>query len=191
MKPLLLCALVALAASPSAADVVVRRDGGRIEGTVLSVDGEAVVVKTDRGTSRVPREEVASIAFDASAAPAPPLRVEIRNVSSDDALDVLLGDEVVIRDASEGGAWVDLTPRLKDGNNALGLRIRNERGAWAYRLHVRINGAITPIACGTARRREDPCRCCGKKGTEIGVIDDLPQVWIHVDRALGRAEVLP
>lgn len=190
MKPLLLSALVAFAALPAAADVVVRRDGGRIEGAVLAVDAEFVTVKTDRGTTRVARKDVASIDFEAQAVP-PPLKIEIRNVASDDSLDVLLDGEPVIRDASEGGEWVDLTPRLKDGNNDLRLRIRNERGTWAYRFHVRINGTVTPISCGTARRREDPCRCCGKTGVETGVIDDLPPVWIHVDRALGRAEVMP
>ncbi len=170
------------------ADTVVRRRGPDIEGTVISVDGDHVVIETPSGRMRLPRAEVAAVQF---ASPAPALKVEIRNVRSDDAVDVLLNDEVVVREAGEGGEWVDLTPKLKEGNNALRLRIRNDRGTWAYRLSLRLNGEVVPLACGTPLRTNDPCTCCGKEGRETGIVDDLPVLWIHVDRALGKAEVLP
>lgn len=191
MKHLLIPALLLAGAVPAVADVVVRRNGSQVEGQVLSVDATSVVVKTARGNLRLERAEIESIQFVKSDAVAPPLRVEIRNVQSDDEVDVLFDGETVIRGAREGGDWIDLTPLLKDGNNELRLRIRNDRGTWAYRLSLRINGVVTPIECGTPNRSDDPCRCCGKTGVEKGIIDDLPIVWIHVDRALGRAEVEP
>jgi hypothetical protein len=170
------------------ADTVVMRRGSPVEGTVVSVDAERVVVETGSGRVLLSRSEVASIEFTPSN---PPLRVELRNLRSDDAVEVLLNDEVVLEEAREGGGWVDLTPKLKDGNNALRLRIRNDRGTWAYRLALRINDRVVPVACGTPFRPADPCRCCGKNGHELGVLDDLPPVWIFVDRGLGKAEVLP
>ncbi len=155
---------------------------------MVAVDAEHVVVDAAGGRVRLPRSNVASIEF---AARDLPLKVELRNLRSDDAVDVFVNGEVVLQEAREGGSWVDLTPRLKDGNNALRLRIRNDRGTWAYRLALRINGEIVPIACGTPFRPDDPCRCCGKEGRELGVLDDLPTVWLFVDRGLGKAEVLP
>ncbi len=172
------------------ADVVTRRDGAQVEGDVVSVDASAVLVKTERGVVRLDRASVASIQFLESAA-VRPIKVEIRNVKSDDSIDVLLNDEPVLVGGREGGDWIDLTPKLKDGNNALRLRIRNDRGTWAYRLNLRLNGKVTVLSCGTPLRPDDPCRCCGKTGREVGIIDDLPVIWVNVDRALGRAEVLP
>lgn len=170
----------------SRADTVVKRVGGRLEGVVLRVDDRSVLIRTPGGDVEIAREQVETIHFAASV---PPLKVEIRNVRSDDSIDVLLDDRVVVSEASEGGSWVDLTPMLKDGNNPLRLRIRNARGTWAYRLNLRINGEISALACGTALRNDDPCRCCGKTGNEKGVVDDLPVVWLWVDRATGRAEI--
>lgn len=179
--------LAALAGQVAASDAIVRRDGSRLEGDVVGVDAAFVTIETDGGVRRVPRSDVATIHF---GSPAPPLRVEIRNVRSDDSLDAFLDDEPVIVGAREGGEWIDLTPKLKTGNNPLRLRIRNDRGTWAYRLSLRINGQTTPLACGTPLRRDDPCTCCGMSGTELGEID-LPPIWLHVDPELGRAEVLP
>ncbi|HZN55723.1 MAG TPA: hypothetical protein VFB67_10440 [Candidatus Polarisedimenticolaceae bacterium] len=172
---------------PAAGDTVVRRDGSRFEGTVASVDAAAVVLDTPSGTLRIPRHDVASISFNEIK----PLKVEIRNVKSDDALDVLVDGEEVIRDARDGGAWIDLTPRLKDGNTPVRLRVKNQRATWAYQLHFRINGEIVPVGCGTPFAAGAGCTCCGKTGKEVGTIEDLPEFWIHVDRALGRAEILP
>lgn len=135
----------------------------------------------------LPRDEVASILFGPKA---PRLKVEIRNVRSDDAATVLLDGEPVIVDARGEGAWTDVTDRLKEGNNEIRLRIRNDRGTWAYRIHVRVNGKVSPIACGTPLVRDDPCREGGHTGVETGEIDVGP-FWLNVDRALGRAELLP
>ena len=174
-----------LMVAPVRADVVERRDGTRFEGTVVSVDATSVTLEAASGTTRIPRADVASISFSSVK----PVKVEVRNVKSDDALDVLVDGDTVIREARDGGDWIDITPRLKDGNTSLRLRIRNERGSWSYRFHVRINGQVFPVACG--QPPAEGCACCGKTGREIGTIEDLPEIWIHVDRALGRAEILP
>ncbi len=180
-------AAVTAGLSPTLADTILRRDGTRFEGTVVTVDSAFVVLQHSSGTLRIQRADVASITFETVL----PMKVEIRNVKSDDALDVLVDGDLVIRDARDGGEWVDITSRLKDGNTQMRLRIRNDRGGWAYRVHLRLNGQVVPLACGTPHSAGEGCRCCGKTGTEIGTIDDLPEIWIHVDRAQGRAEVLP
>jgi hypothetical protein len=173
----------------AAADVVTLHSGRTIEGSVVSVDERWVQIDTESGRTRVEREKVASITF-AEAAP-PPLKVEVRNVRADDSIDVLFHDEVVIREARTAGSWVDLTPMLKDGNNPLRFRIRNERKTWGYVVHVRINGKVTRLDCGEPPDTRAPCTCCGKTGLETGIIDDLPPVWIYVDLGLGEAEVIP
>ena len=170
------------------ADTVIGTDGFQREGQVLSVDAERVLMRVDERTVEIPRSDVASIHFDP---PPPPLKVELRNVQSDDSVDVFLEDRIVLSEARDRGEWIDLTPSLKDGNNALRLRIHNDRAGWAYHINVRINGVITKLACGRPYDLNRPCRCCGKEGNEIGVLDDLPSIWIYVDRAQGRADILP
>ncbi len=167
------------------ADVVVRRDGSTLSGRVVSVTADAVLLEAEGTSLRIPRRDVAEIRFEETK----PVRVEIRNLRSDDALDVLLEDEIVMRESREGGEWIDLTPRLKEGNNALTFRIHNARGTWAYRVALRLNGDTTILACGTPLRGDAPCREHGHTGLETGRID-LPPLWIHVDRGLGRVEVL-
>lgn len=176
---------------PTAADTVVRRDGSRVEGRVLSLDAATVRVETDGETIGLPREQVAAIHFTEPEPERPPLKVELRNVRSDDAVDVLLDEQVIIRQGREGGEWIDMTADLKDGNNPLRLRIHNDRGTWAYGLSLRINGVVTRLSCGRPLDSRNPCRCCGKTGRETGIIDDLPVIWLYVDREAGRAEVLP
>jgi hypothetical protein len=177
-------------AGPTAvcADTVELTSGARHEGELVSVDAEFVVIRVSGETLKIPRREVASIHFEP---PAPPLKVEIRNVKSDDALDVYLDDHIVMADARQRGSWIDITPKLKDGNNPLRLRIHNSRGIWAYHLNLRVNGVVTPLSCGEPFDLNQPCRCCGKTGEETGIVDDLPPIWIHVDRETGSAEVLP
>jgi hypothetical protein len=189
-RSLLVLSALALLPPPVAADRVVRRNGPDIVGDVLSVDAETVRVQTTGGTVSVRRAEVGSIVFDEADAPAPPLKIELRNVRSDDFLDVLLDDQLLITRAREGGRWLDVTDKLKDGNNALRLRIHNERRVWGYHFVVRINGEVTTLQCGSPATGRG-CRCCGMTGHETGTIEDLPIVWIHVDHALGRAEVVP
>lgn len=165
---------------------MVRHDGSTIEGRVVSVDADAVVVESGDSRSRVARADVAEIRFGPIV---PVLRVEIRNIESDDSVDVFLEDEAVLREGRRGGEWIDLTRKLKDGNNAVRFQIRNDRGTWAYRVALRLNGETTVLACGTPQRIDDPCREFGHRGNETGRID-LPPFWIHVDRATGAAEVL-
>ena len=180
--------LLACAATVSAiADTVLRRDGSRFEGSVRSVDDSVVFLETSSGPMRFSRGDVASIVF----ASIKPVRVEVRNVRSDDSVDVLVDGVEVIRDARDGGEWIEITPRLKEGNTALRLRIHNDRGGWAYHVNVRLNGTVVPISCGTPLSAGHGCKENGKTGDELGTIDDLPEIWIHVDRALGRAEILP
>jgi len=170
------------------ADTVILSSGARHEGELVSVDADFVLIRASGETVRIRRQEVASIHFEP---PAPHLKVEIRNVKSDDAIDVFLDTEVVMTDSLLKGSWIDLTPKLKDGNNPLRLRIRNSRGIWAYNLNLRINGVVTNLSCGEPFNLNRPCRCCGKTGEELGIVDDLPLIWIHVDREAGTAEVLP
>lgn len=173
------------------ADVVVLRDGTRVEGRVLAVDGERVTVRTEQGDRGVARDRVLVIEFgESEEITRPPLKIELRSVAADDAVEVLLEDRVVLSAGREQGAWTDLTSVLKDGNNKLQLRIHNERAGWAYRLSLRINGVATSIACGKPRDASAPCRCCGKSGRETGWIE-LDPVWLFVDRGTGSAEVLP
>ena len=184
----LAAAVVLACASGAHADTVIETDGTHRDGRVVSVDADRVLLRVDAETVEIPRSEVASIHFDP---PPPALRVELRNVQSDDAVDVLLEDQVVMSRARDRGEWIDLTPNLKDGNNALRLRLHNDRAGWAYHVEVRINGRIAELSCGRPYDLNRPCRCCGKRGNELGVVDDLPTVWINVDRELGRAEILP
>ena len=176
-----------VAPTVASADTVIRRDGSQIEGSVVSLDASAVILTTSSGTMRVPRADVATISFT----DVKPMKVEIRNVKSDDAVDVLVDGDEVIRDARDGGEWIDITSRLKDGNTPLRLRVHNDRGGWAYHLNVRLNGQVVPIECGTPMSAGRGCKEFGKTGTEVGIIDDIPPIWIHVDRTSGRAEILP
>jgi len=68
---LLLLVLLASAARPSAAAVVRLKDGGRIEGSVVSATTKEVVIQTAAGARRVDAERVQSIEYDAAPAPAP------------------------------------------------------------------------------------------------------------------------
>jgi hypothetical protein len=188
-KFLLVVLLAVVAATGTVtADLVRHHNGRTVEGKVLSVDADWVVVQSGGNRLRIAREEVASIDFSQSTPP--PVRVEIRNVKSDDSIDILLEDEVVVRGARDGGSWIDLTPDLKNGNNQVRFRIHNDRGPWAYRVSIRINGKVTTLKCGNPPRIDSPCRCCGKEGFETGVIDDLPPFWIYFDRELGEAEII-
>ncbi|MBD3866801.1 MAG: hypothetical protein IFK94_01645 [Acidobacteria bacterium] len=176
-------------AGVAGADTVVKQDGTELEGELLSVNDAWVVLRTGGNNIRLAREAVAAIRFGGEA-PAPPLKVELRNIRSSDAIDVLLEEKVVIRDARVGGVWVDLTPELKSGNNRLEFRIRNEHAGWGYHLQLRVNGEVETIGCGEPPGFKDPCRCCGKLGNEKGLIDDLPALWIYVDRTEGTAELM-
>lgn len=185
-----LAALLVVSTVPAdRADTVVRRDGTEMGGDVISLDRDKLVLLVGDKRVSVAREEVAVIRLSRDKPP-PPLRVEIRNIASDDSVDVLLDDRPVILEARTGGEWVNLTPKLKDGNNPIRLRIHNRRGNWAYKIGVRINGESTVLSCGKAFDLSRPCTCCGKTGMETGVFD-LPIIWLHVDRAAGRAEILP
>ncbi len=183
----LLCVL--FSGAGFAGDVVEKRDGRKMEGTVLSVDGDFVRIRIGRNDVRVPRGDVAAIRFEEKEV-RPSLKVEIRNVRSSDSVDVLLEDEPVIRDAGTGGSWVNLTPKLKKGNNRLRFRIRNHHAGWGYHLQLKINGKVSVIQCGTPPTFREPCRCCGKEGFEVGVIDDLPVMWIYYDPDEGTAELV-
>lgn len=178
-----------LAGGSVRADRVTLEDGRVTDGHVVSVDEDNVIVATASGRIGLERAEVVSIEFGPAAEEPPPLKVEIRNVRSDDAVDVFLYEEPVIERAREGGEWVDLTDKLKDGNNPIRLRIHNARLGWAYHLDVRINGVHTRLQCGEPLRADRGCDCCGFTGRELGEIE-LPVIWLHVDRPLGLAEVL-
>lgn len=186
---ILVLVVTALAVTPSLSDTVVRTNGKRVEGRVVSVDATSVVVQVRGNRVRLERGEVESIHFQSAQAPAP-LKIEMRVAAVRDEMEVRLGERTLVRGTRSGGSWIDITPHLADGNNALSLRIRNGRGNWAYRLSVRINGEVVSVGCGDPEL-DERCDCCGLSGREIGLIEDLPELWIHVDRETGRAEVLP
>lgn len=180
-------AITALLAPAVLADRVIRRNGDHIDGRVVSVDAESIVIETDRGRTRLDRAGVTSIEFEPAELP---LKVELRVVQVDEAIDVLVHDEPILERARTSGGWIDISDRLKTGNNPIRLRIHNTRQGWAYRLSIRVNGQARPLECGTPYRLSDACRCCGKQGNERGVIDDLPVIWLWVDRELGTAELI-
>jgi hypothetical protein len=180
-------ALALAAAISAAAGTVIRRDGSRLEGHVVSLDEAAVIVETGTGTVRLKRADVASIAFQEVA---PPMRIENRDVRTDDAVDVFADNESAIAGARGSGEWPGIPAKLKEGNAPPRLRIRNDRGTWAYRPVLPIDGKATQIMRGAALARTRPGSCCGMTGTEAGS-SDLPATWINVDPGLGRAEVLP
>ncbi|ANM29199.1 hypothetical protein ABI59_05725 [Acidobacteria bacterium Mor1] len=185
--PVLLLLLAILApALWAGSDRVVRRDGTVVTGKVVRFDGEEVVVDTDRRRITLPRAEVASIEF--AKPDAPPLDIKIRSAHADDSAEIYLEDELLIRGGRSVGGWVDLGPKLKDGNNSLRLRIQNKRGVWGYDLSVKINGKLQTIRCGSPGDSREGCTCCGYHGKELGTID-LEPIWIYVDRELGLVEV--
>jgi len=178
------------ASDPADWDRIERRDGSTVEGRLLRVDDETVVLRGLTGkTIRLERAQVATIRLAATPAAAPPWRVELRAVGANDSADVFLNGETLLREVRTQGEWLDITDRIKTGNNELRLRIRNERASWAYDLTLRVNGVATPIRCGSPTRAK-PCTCCGLTGEEVGVLD-LPPIWIWADRAAGVVELVP
>lgn len=67
-------AFLALLAAASAADAAIVRlkDGGRVEGAVVSATAQEVVIQTPGGPRRIPGDQVQSIEYVAASAPAPP-----------------------------------------------------------------------------------------------------------------------
>ncbi len=185
--PVLLLLVLILAPSVWAeGDRVVRRDGTVVTGKVIRFDGEEVLVDSDGRRITMPRSEVASIEF--AKPDAPPLDVKIRSAHADDSVEIYLEDALILRGGRSVGGWVDLGPKLKDGNNGLRLRIHNKRGVWGYDLTIRINGKLQTIRCGNPSNSQEGCSCCGYSGREVGAID-LDPIWIYVDRELGVVEV--
>jgi hypothetical protein len=185
----LLVPLILLVPATAHGDTVVLRDDTRLEGIVLALDEESIRLRTASGeVLQLPRERVARIVFDQ---PSPPLKVEVRCPMGDDEFDLLLnGDPVMENVALTASPWVDVSDRLQNGNNEFRPRIRNFRSTWAYRWQMRINGRVSVFSCGQPRLKGKGCSCCGLEGNERGTIEGLDPVWLHVDRALGTAEVL-
>lgn len=73
MKPALtlLLILLAAAATPARAAVVRLKDGGRIEGSVLSATAAEIVIQTGTGTRRIAADRVRTIEYETQAPPAP------------------------------------------------------------------------------------------------------------------------
>lgn len=71
----LLLAMLAAAAIPAAAAVVRLKDGGRIEGSVVSATAKEVVVQTAAGARRIDAELVQSIEYDAGTQLPPPAQL--------------------------------------------------------------------------------------------------------------------
>jgi hypothetical protein len=70
-NPILLLLLLAAAAAPVHAAVVRLKEGGSIEGKILSADGREVVVQTSGGPRRIPADRVQGIDYEAAPPPAP------------------------------------------------------------------------------------------------------------------------
>lgn len=69
LRPVAVCAFLALAAATATADVVETKNGARLVGTVTKIDGGAVTLSTDyAGALTIKQSEVVSIATDAAVA---------------------------------------------------------------------------------------------------------------------------
>jgi hypothetical protein len=176
-----------LGATGAPADEVILRDGERLTGDVLSLDREELLLRLAGGDKRhVPRDRVARIEFSAPEE-VPPIRVELRNMGSDDALDLWLNGEPIFENSPSTHEWLDVTDRLRDGSNEVRFAVRNARGIWAYRWGVRIRGKTTILECGRPPRLG--CSEEGFTGNEKGTIGPLPSVWIYVDRREGLVDL--
>ena len=183
---LLLGAMPLLLTLPATADEVVLRDGKRMEGKVLSLDEEILELRLPGGErERVSRERVERIILTPERE-TPSIRVEVKNIGSDDALDLWVNDERVIEGSRVSREWVDVTELLRDGSNELRAVVVNERGSWAYRWGVRVQGKATTFECGVPVRAG--CTEHGHEGNETGAIE-LPSVWLFVDRDEGRVDI--
>jgi hypothetical protein len=179
-------ALLLLAPLPAAADEVVLRDGERLEGEVLSLDAETLRIRLPGGERRqVGRERVERILLN-EAAEAPPIRVEVKNLGSDDSLGLWVNDEEVLAGSRISREWTDVTDLLRDGSNEVRATVRNERGSWSYRWAIRVQGKATTFECGIPNRAG--CTEEGHSGSETGEIE-LRSVWVYVDRDEGRVEI--
>jgi hypothetical protein len=182
----LLPALLAFFPLSAAADEVVLRDGERLEGEVLSLDDEKLVIRLPGGERRhVGRERVERILLK-PAAEVPPIRVEVKNLGSDDALDVWLNDDQVIAASRISRDWIDLTDLLRDGSNEIRATVHNKRGSWSYRWALRVQGKATTFECGIPNRAG--CTEEGQSGDETGEIE-LRSIWVYLDRDEGRVEI--
>lgn len=168
------------------ADEVVLRDGETMQGEVISLDDETLLIRLAGGERRfVGRERVDRIILSPPAE-VPPIRVEVKNLGSDDALDLWLNDEKVLEGSRVSREWIDLTDRLREGSNEIRVVVFNERESWAYRWALRLQGRATTFECGIPARAG--CTEEGHTGTEKGEIE-LPSVWVFVDRDEGRVEI--
>ncbi len=174
---------------PSIADTVVLRDGSQISGEVLGLDSEKLTLRDPGGAVKLLlRSQISKVLFEPAN---PPLKIEVRCAAADDELDLLLnGDAVLERAGPLGTGWVDVSEKARNGNNEFRARVRNERTSWAYRWELRVNGKVTVFSCGQPGIKGKGCTCCGLRGDERGVIDRIDPIWVHVDRSVGKAEIL-
>ncbi len=182
--PLLLLALATLAAAST--DRVFLRDGSELEGTVVSLDRELLVLDLPReGRRKIPRREVAKIEFGEEEAP--PLDARVRVLAADDELHLYLDGRELAAPAELEAEWFDLAPHLADGANELTAEVVNVSGPWAYRWVLRVGGRKYTFACGLAgktgcRRGE------GATGREKGTFF-AGRAWLYVHRSDGSIDV--
>jgi hypothetical protein len=185
-RVLLAITLPLLAGIAVSADEVVLRSGESLQGEVLSLDEETLLIRLVDGEREfVSRERVDRIIL-APPAEVPPISVEVKNLGSDDALDLWVNDEKVLEGSRVSREWIDVTERLRDGSNEFRVVVLNERETWAYRWALRLQGKATTFECGIPARAG--CTEEGREGDERGEIE-LPSVWVFVDRDEGRVEI--
>jgi hypothetical protein len=185
-RVLCLTLLSVLAVLGAAADEVLLRDGERLEGEVVSLDDETLLIRLTGGERRfVGRERVDRIILTPPE-DVPPIRVEVKNLGTDDALDLWVNDEKVLEGSKISREWIDVTGMLRDGSNEFRAEVLNERQSWAYRWALRLQGKATTFECGIPSRAG--CTEDGREGNETGRIE-LPSVWVFVDRDEGRVEI--
>ncbi len=176
----------------SHADVVTLHDGTRIEGVVLSFQNDILRIRTIEGEIReLGKKLIERIEFEGveEKFPVKKLKVELKNIATDDYLDIFVNSQKVIKRERESGEWKDVTSLLKDGANDVRVHVHNDRDFWSYKWAVRINGRVFIQQCGEPNRPLGHCQRFGLTGKELGVIENIPALWLYVDFRQGTCEI--
>jgi hypothetical protein len=179
------CLLLLGAASAVELDLVILRDGSEIECRVVELDRDRLKIEMpDDRVRHISRDELRAIEF---GDPAPPeLRAKAQVLEADDEVRLYLdGVELASPSELEAG-WFDLGPHLAEGANQLTAEVTNNRGVWAYRWIVEVEGERYSFSCGIPNK--SGCREQGGTGKERGTFP-AGSLWLYVDRATGSIDV--
>ncbi len=177
----------------SLADVITLNDGTRIEGVVLSFQNDTLKMRTIKGeVLEFEKGLIEKIEFEGGEKKisGKKLKVELRNIVTDDYLDIFVNSQKVITRARKSGDWKDVTSLLKEGANDVRVHVHNDRDFWSYKWAVKINGRVFIQQCGEPNRPLGHCQRFGLTGKEIGVIESIPPLWLYVDFRQGKCEIV-